>query len=113
MTKLLDEYLKKIEQKKEEKRQKLLQRTQRALKQLYKELHFKKAYIFGSILKKKRFYYDSDVDIAVFGLKDKDFFYFMSRAADILGRNIDVVQLEKHLFKNKIIKEGLLWKKES
>lgn len=111
--KLLDEYLKKIEQKKEERRLELLQKTKDALNSLYNERPFKKAYIFGSILKKKKFYYDSDIDIAIFGLKDKDFFYFMSRASDLLGRDVDIVQLERHRLKSRIIKEGLLWRKQN
>lgn len=113
MTELLEKYLKKIEQKKELRRIELLKKILVALSKLSKEISFKKAYIFGSILKRKRFYYDSDIDIAVFGLKDKDFFYFMSRATTMLGRDVDVVQLEKHRLKDKIIKEGLLWKKRN
>lgn len=113
MTELLEKYLKKIEQKKEQRRIELLKKILVALNKLSKEISFKKAYIFGSILKRKRFYYDSDIDIAIFGLKDKDFFYFISRATRMLGRDVDVVQLEKHRLKDKIIKEGLLWKKQN
>lgn len=113
MTELLDKYLKAIEQKKEKNRLGLLKKTHDALNILSKEISFKKAYIFGSILKKKKFYYDSDIDIAVSGLKDEDFFCFMSRTADILGRDVDIVQLEKHRLKNKILREGLLWKKQN
>lgn len=113
MTKLLDKYLKEIERKKEQKRLGLLKKTQETLNTLSNNISFKEAYIFGSILKKKKFYYDSDIDIAISGLKDKDFFYFMSRAADLLGRDVDIVQLEKHRLKDKIIQEGLLWKKQN
>lgn len=109
MTELLENYLKAVEVKKEEKRLELLRRTLDALDQLSREINFKKAYVFGSVLKKKKFYYDSDIDIAVLGLKDEDFFYFMSRAAEILGRDVDVAQLEKHRLKDKIMKDGLLW----
>ena len=113
MSELLERYLKKIEQKKEKQRLEVLQNVLEALGKLSKELSFKKAYIFGSILKKKRFYYDSDIDIAVAGLADKDFFLFMSRLGDAVGRNVDIVQLEKHRFKNKITKDGLLWRRQS
>jgi len=110
--KLLEAYLKRIERKKEKKRLELLKKTQKALNILYHKRPFKKAYIFGSILKKKKFYYDSDIDIAILGLKDEDFFYFMSQASDLLGRNVDIIQLEKHRLKDKIIKEGLLWSRQ-
>lgn len=110
--KLLNEYLENIERKKEKKRLELLQRTKDVLNVLSEEIPFEKAYIFGSVLKKKRFYYDSDIDIAVFGLRDEDYFHFMSRVEDLLGRDVDIVQLEKHPLKDKIVKEGLLWKKQ-
>lgn len=112
MTELLDRYLNKIEQRKEEKRLELLQKILEGLNRISKEISFKKAYIFGSILKKKKFYYDSDVDIAVEGLNNENFFTFMSRISDLLGREVDVIQIETHRLKNKIIKEGLLWKKK-
>lgn len=112
MTKLLDRYLKKIEQEKEKRRLELLQKVKETLDRISQEISFEKAYIFGSILKNKKFYYDSDIDIAVFGLKDEDFFYFMSRISDIIGRDVDIVQLENHHLKDKITKEGLLWKKQ-
>ena len=113
MTRLLEEYLKEVEIKKEKKRLELLERALGALSALSREVGFKDAYVFGSVLQKKKFYYDSDIDIAVRGLRDEDFFYFMSRAAEILGRDVDVVQLERHRLKDKIIKEGLLWKKQN
>jgi predicted nucleotidyltransferase len=113
MTELLDKYLKQIEEKKEKQRIEFLKKAIAALNTVSLELHFKEAYIFGSILKKKKFYDDSDVDIAVVGLKDKYFFSLISRLADLLGRDVDVIQLEKHRLKDKIISEGLLWKRAS
>ena len=111
MPKLIEEYLKDIEVKKEEKRQELLQKTIKALSSLSRKFPFQAAYIFGSILKRKRFYYDSDIDIAVAGLAGKDFFSFMAKAAEILGRDVDVVQIESHRLKDKIVEEGLFWKR--
>ena len=77
-----------------------------------KIVYFEEAYIFGSILKPGRFYNDSDIDIAVKGLKNQDFFLFMARLSDALGKDVDILQLEKHRLKDKIIKEGLLWKRQ-
>ena len=113
MTKLLDAYLQAIEEKKEAQRLRLLSKTRAALDTLCGQLPFTRAYIFGSVLKKKRFYYDSDIDIAVEGLKDEDFFRFMARASDLIGREVDVVGLEKHRLREKIMREGLLWKKRA
>lgn len=113
MSKLLDKYLTDIERKKERKRQGLLKKTQEVLNTLSSEISFREAYIFGSILKRKKFYLDSDIDIAILGLKDKDFFYVISRVADMLGRDVDIIQLERHPLKDKIIQEGLLWRKQN
>ncbi len=113
MAKLLEEYLKQIEEEKEKKRRGCLRRTLRTLEGLSREFSFKKAYIFGSILKKKKFYYDSDIDIAIAGLSNKDFFRFMARLSDRLGRDVEVLQMENHPFRAKIIKEGLLWKRRN
>jgi len=113
MTELLETHLKKIEREKEKKRIELLRKISDALNKLSEEITFREAYIFGSVLKPRKFYYDSDIDIAVSGLANKDFFLFMSRLADLLGRDIDVLQIEKHRLKDKIIKEGLLWKRQN
>lgn len=109
--KLLDKYLKKIELKKERERLSLLKKSLRALKAISRDIPFEEAYIFGSILKKKKFYYDSDIDIAVRGLEDKDFFRFMASAADLMGRDVDVIQIERHHLQKKVLREGLLWKR--
>ena len=111
MTELLDSYLKKVEKAKEYRRLKLLRKVKKALGELSKAVYFKEAYIFGSILSPGRFYNDSDIDIAVKGLKNKDFFLFMAFLSDALGKDVDILQLEKHRLKDKIIKEGLLWKR--
>lgn len=109
-TALLDEYKKAKRQKAENLRKGMLKKINDALFELSMKIHFKNAYIFGSILK-PYFSEESDVDVAFEGLNDKDFFKAMAFLADYLGRDVDVVQIEGHRLRDKIIKEGIRWQK--
>lgn len=104
-TSLLDEYRRGKKQKAEIIRNETVKRIHDALKELSKKIHFKNAYIFGSILK-PYFSDESDIDIAFEGLKNEDFFKAMAFLADYLGRDVDVIQIEGHRLKDKIVKEG-------
>lgn len=75
-------------------------------------IHFEEAYIFGSVAKPYRFLKDSDIDIAFIGLKDGDFFRAMSFISNEIGRDIDIVQLERHRLAEKIKREGIRWRKK-
>ena len=50
-------------------------------------------YVFGS-LTKNSLRPDSDIDIAVRGLPPSAYFAAVSKASDILGRNVDLVDLD-------------------
>lgn len=105
-TALLDVYRKTKKQKAEIIRNEMLKKIHGALFELSKKIYFKNVYVFGSILK-PYFSDESDIDIAFEGLKDKDFFKAMAFLSDYIGRDVDVVQLEEHRLRDKIIKEGL------
>jgi predicted nucleotidyltransferase len=110
-TALLDEYRKGKKQKAEILRNEMVKRIHDALFELSKKIHFKNAYIFGSILK-PYFSDESDIDVAFEGLKNEDFFKAMAFLSDHLGRDVDVIQLEGHRLRDKIIKEGVLVKSD-
>lgn len=82
-----------------------------ALAKLADDIFFEDAYLFGSITKEKSFREKSDVDIGFLGLKDKD----VIRATALLSReldvDVDVVQLEEYKLAEKIMREGIKWKK--
>jgi predicted nucleotidyltransferase len=59
-------------------REDLLEDIKDALSELSKIVSFKDAYIFGSIVNSKTFSGNSDVDIAFYDLKEKDFFKAMA-----------------------------------
>jgi predicted nucleotidyltransferase len=98
----------------EKDRKRLLQRTTNVLSRLSKEVKFSQAYLFGSLTQQNRFTEDSDVDIGFLGLADEDFFYSIAFLSREIGRDVDVIQLERHPFKEKIQTTGVkTWTKNS
>jgi hypothetical protein len=112
-TTLVDQHLRKERQENEKIRQQTLKQLLRALPQLAARYDFACAYVFGSLTKKGRFRKNSDVDLAVEGLTDEKYFTFMAELSDLLGREVDVIQIEKHRLKNRILEIGLEWKRSS
>lgn len=110
-TTLLDQHLRKERRENEKTRKQLLQHLLRALPQLAARYGFARVYVFGSLTKKGRFRKTSDVDVAIEGLTDEKYFTFMTELADLLGREVDVIQLERHHLKERIIESGIEWKK--
>jgi hypothetical protein len=112
-TTLLDQHLRKKRQENEKIRQQTLGRLLRSLPQLASRYDFGRAYVFGSLTKKGRFRKISDVDLAVEGLSDEKYFTFMAELSDLLGREVDVIQIERHHLKERIIESGIEWKKDA
>ncbi len=94
-------------------RKQMLRQLLRSLPLLAARYGFARAYVFGSLTKKDRFRKTSDVDVAVEGLPDEKYFTFMAELSDLLGREVDVIQIEKHHLKNRILEDGLEWKRNS
>ncbi|MDZ7360782.1 MAG: nucleotidyltransferase domain-containing protein [candidate division KSB1 bacterium] len=112
-TTLLDQHLRKKRRENEKSRQQTLRQLLRALPQLATRYGFERAYVFGSLAKKGRFRNNSDVDIAVEGLTDEKYFKFMAALYDLLGREVDVIQIERHHLKERIIETGIEWRKNA
>lgn len=93
-------------------RQNLLKVVFLALQRLSSEVSFEKAYIFGSLTKPYQFTESSDVDIAFFGLDKDELFFVTSFLNRELGRDVNVLCIENVLFKDKILKEGIEWKRD-
>ncbi|MGA1823112.1 MAG: nucleotidyltransferase domain-containing protein [bacterium] len=91
-------------------RKNLIDDIKQSLSKLSKIVVFKDAYICGSITNAKMFSASSDIDIAFYGLKEKDFFKTMAFLSRYLERNVDIIQLEGHRFEEKIRNEGIKWK---
>ena len=95
----------------ERKRQEGLAAVFAALDELSHQISFEEAYVFGSLAKPYRFFEGSDVDIAFIGLRNEDFFQataFLSREIDV---EVDVLQLEGYPMGERIVREGIRWKR--
>lgn len=106
---LVTEKKKKEREEAEVLRQKLLCEVKNLLSDFSRVIPFQEAYIFGSLVKPGRFFVDSDIDIAFYGLQDKNFIKAISFLSGHLGRDVDVVQLEGYRLEEKIKKEGIKW----
>jgi predicted nucleotidyltransferase len=110
-TDLLDRALKRERERREKERREQLEKVFSVLEELAGHVNFTEAYIFGSLVKSYRYFPHSDVDLAFLGLKDEAFFPAIAYLSRKLGREVDLVQLESHPLKEKILKEGLRWKR--
>jgi predicted nucleotidyltransferase len=111
-THLIDSALKKKKQQREEVRLKFIARVMDVLDELSQKVFFKEAYIFGSLIKREKFSGASDIDVGFIGLKDKDFFQALAFLSRELACDVDIMQLEGHKYKEKILREGIRWKKK-
>jgi len=112
--KLIDEIAKEKEKNREKERKLILSSLKELLPELAGKYDFSKAYIFGSLVKPGKFQNRSDIDIAIFNLKDEFFFSLMAEISRHLFRDIDLYQIENldEYLRKRIEKEGELWTKE-
>ncbi len=108
-TYLLDQALDQRRQKLEEVRQQTLQQTFALLDEVMPSLDVDRAYVFGSVLRAGRFHERSDVDVAVEAIEPEAFFALMSRLSSALVRDVDVMDLRKCHFAERVRETGELW----
>ncbi len=65
-----------------------------------------KVYLTGSLLREDGFYPFSDIDLAVEGLQE-DYFKLVVALEDLMGRWVDVIELEKCRFRDRIERQGV------
>jgi hypothetical protein len=108
-TSILDAALAQRKARHEAERQHLLAKTLRLLDEVGPVYKIERAYLFGSITKPGRFHAGSDVDIAVEQIDPLRFFEAMSEFFNRLECEVDLVELDKCHFADKIRREGVLW----
>lgn len=111
-TELLDEALRRKRDLQESERKGKLQEVFSVLDMFEKFFSFKEIYLFGSLNRAGHFAPESDFDIAVEGLAIEDFVPALSFLSSKLGRDVDLICLENCRFRDKILKEGIRWKKQ-
>ena len=93
----------------EKERQALLQRVMQWLDDHALEYGIHSAYIFGSLSQPYRFHANSDIDLAVEQINATDLFAVIGFLSEAMGRDVDVVQLEKCHFGERIRQTGIQW----
>jgi len=97
----------------EQNRHKMLAAVFSALEKLSREISFEEAYIFGSLASPYLYFENSDIDIAFLGLKDEGFFQALAFLSRELEAEVDILQLESFARREKIMREGIKWKKKN
>ena len=112
-TEILDRALQRNREENENRRQKTLTNVFQTLEKLSGFISFQNAYIFGSLVKPFMFGKFSDIDLGFYGLRDEDFFKVMSFISSETGLETDILQMQGHRLEQKIIKEGVQWKRKN
>lgn len=113
-THLLDAALQKKKIEREELRKRLLSRALVALDLLSDRFKFNEAYVFGSLAKEGHYLPGhSDIDIAVRGLRDRDYFPAAAFLSSEMDNEVDLIQLEGHAIEDIVRQEGVRWTRRS
>lgn len=110
-TSVLDRALAQRRAARERERQAVLDHLLQLLDELGPRYGISEAYVFGSVTRPGRFDERSDVDIAVEEMAPEDFFDAISAFSTALGREVDLVELRKCRFADRIRSQGIRWKK--
>ncbi len=108
-TSLLDQVLCDRRSHLEQARQELLRQTLDWLAQHGEEYGIRQAYVFGSVICPGRFTERSDVDIAVERIDSIRLLEAFTNMSSALGREVDMIELEKCHFADRIRQQGILW----
>jgi hypothetical protein len=108
-TSLLDAALARRQARDEAERQHVVTQVLQLLDDLGPRYNIQRAYLFGSVVKPGRFKADSDVDIAVEQIDPRQFIEALSEFSMSLNRDVDLIELDKCHFADKIRREGVVW----
>lgn len=104
---LFEQILAQKQEEREKERSALLSLTIDVIKSVAPRFSVRTAYITGSLVVPDRFHSHSDIDIAVKGLTDTNYFAFMAKVQEMLPRQVEIIELENCRFAGKIIETGL------
>ncbi|HAN73116.1 MAG TPA: signal peptidase [Planktothrix sp. UBA8407] len=108
-TSKLDQIIRDRYEQNERERQNLLQKVVEWLDEHGLQYGIQTAYIFGSLTQPQRFHQNSDIDIAVEQINPDDFFAVIGFISETMGRDVDVIELHKCHFGDRIRQTGILW----
>ena len=105
-TGVLEDALRRHRERLERERVKLLGVVALCLKTMRKRYGIKEAYIIGSLLIPHRWSDRSDIDVAVSGCSE-NLLDIMKELEEATGREVDVLDLERHPSRESIVKKGM------
>jgi len=106
--------LEETRQRREAVRKKMVTEVFKALEELSARVRFNEAFLFGSLVRPYAFNDHSDIDLAFSHLSNDVFFFTIAFLSERLGRDVDVVQIEKaSRIRTRILKEGIRWTKKN
>lgn len=91
----------------------MTQQISEALTRLDEKYHWDEIYLFGSLAQKGKFRRNSDIDIAVLGLRGHEYYAFIGEISELLNKRVDVVLLEECHFADSIKERGIRWNRKS
>jgi len=110
-TEILDAALARRRQHQELERQSVLSQVIRGLESVGEQYGIQQAYLFGSLTRPGHFHDASDVDLALPGPLPEDCCSFISTLSAMVGREVDLVTLDRCHFAHRIHQMGILWTK--
>lgn len=110
-TYILDNWIAERDTKLEQERQATFAKVIQWLEELGGSHGIHRAYLFGSLIRPGKFKQTSDIDIAVEEMNPEDFFNAMSLLSTATGREVDLIELKKCHFADRIRQRGVLWTK--
>lgn len=105
----LDQVLSDRRSQNEQERQILLKKTKEWLTQNANQYGIDTVYIFGSVTRPYYFHQHSDIDLAVEEIEQNNFCLVISLLSTFVAREVDIIQLRKCHFADKIRQMGILW----
>lgn len=109
-TSLLDAALARRRAARERERRVIVSRVLRLLDELGPRYGIRRAYLFGSVARPGQFREESDVDIAVEAMDPELFFDAIATLSFALERDVDLIELRKCHFADRIRAKGILWR---
>jgi uncharacterized protein len=108
-TPILDAAIARRQQQDEQQRQATLARVWDWLNEFGATYGIIQAYVFGSVIRPHRFTDRSDVDVAVESIHPELFFQAMAKLSEQVEREVDLVELSKCPFAQRIREQGIPW----
>ncbi len=103
---LWEQWLAEGARKRERERYETLRKVRKSLWEYFAPKKVKAVYLLGSLVREGAFSLSSDIDIAVEGFNG-DYFRALCELEEVLQRDVDLIELEKCPFRDRILKEGI------